>query len=385
MKITFVFDGLQYGGIERVGIEYIKLLKSRGYEVQVINLNPRLCSIEKEIPIDIIVKHIAFPRGITPARYKSLCKRGIIGKLVEKNIRWMLNVIGKVYRLFYEKILPDTDLVIAFAGHFNDLTFVSTNYKNKKKIAWVHGSQYSYKMISDGFFDEYKKIKNLVCLSYKDDDKVAKFNISNCINKIKIYNPINISSRPINAEKISWLKNNYGKFILMVGRLDKDKDQETLIRAVQRMYKKYGIENKLVLVGDGSEKARLEQVVKELGIGNLVIFEGLRTDVQNYYMAASIYAHSSPAEGLPTVLLEAMYYNCPIVSTNSEPGTQEILQDNCGLISAVGDIDSLADNIYRMYTDESCMQECVNAGKRRIQEFMPEQIMKKFEKFIESI
>lgn len=47
MKITFVFDGLQYGGIERVGIEYIKLLKSRGYEVQVINLNPRLCSIEK--------------------------------------------------------------------------------------------------------------------------------------------------------------------------------------------------------------------------------------------------------------------------------------------------------------------------------------------------
>ena len=151
------------------------------------------------------------------------------------------------------------------------------------------------------------------------------------------------------------------------------------------MYKKYGIENKLVLVGDGSEKARLEQVVKELGIGNLVIFEGLRTDVQNYYMAASIYAHSSPAEGLPTVLLEAMYYNCPIVSTNSEPGTQEILQDNCGLISAVGDIDSLADNIYRMYTDESCMQECVNAGKRRIQEFMPEQIMKKFEKFIESI
>ena len=42
MKIAFVFDGLQFGGIERVGIEYIKLLSSRNYEITVVNLLPAI-------------------------------------------------------------------------------------------------------------------------------------------------------------------------------------------------------------------------------------------------------------------------------------------------------------------------------------------------------
>ena len=36
MKITFVFDGLQFGGIERVGVEYIKLLSGRNYAITVV-------------------------------------------------------------------------------------------------------------------------------------------------------------------------------------------------------------------------------------------------------------------------------------------------------------------------------------------------------------
>ena len=50
MKITFVFDGLQFGGIERVGVEYIKLLSGRNYAITVVNLRPDLNTMEKEIP-----------------------------------------------------------------------------------------------------------------------------------------------------------------------------------------------------------------------------------------------------------------------------------------------------------------------------------------------
>ena len=42
MHVTFVFDGLQFGGIERVGVEYIKLLYRNGYGVNIVNLKPKL-------------------------------------------------------------------------------------------------------------------------------------------------------------------------------------------------------------------------------------------------------------------------------------------------------------------------------------------------------
>ncbi|MBR9947671.1 glycosyltransferase [Clostridiaceae bacterium Marseille-Q4145] len=385
MKITFVFDGLQYGGIERVGIEYIKLLNEKGYEIQVINLNPELNSIEKEIPPRINILHIKFSQFLVVERHSELKKRGFLKSIAVKIVRGLMITVNSFYSLFYLKRIPNTDVAIAFSGHFNDLMFVAKNFKGTKKIAWLHGSQYSYLKISPGFLELYGKIKNLVCLSCKDDDKILDFNQKYHIKKIKIYNPINLKDKIVDRDKVAQLKNNYGKFILMVGRLDEDKDQETLIRAVGKLHSKYGMKNKLVLVGDGVEKNKLQQLTKDLNLYDSVIFEGLKTDVQNYYVAAAVYAHSSPAEGLPTVLLEAMYYSCPIVSTNSEPGTKEILKDNCGLISPVKDVNALADNIYKMYSDENCRYACIFAGEKRIKEFMPDRVISQFEIFLKQL
>ena len=83
----------------------------------------------------------------------------------------------------------------------------------------------------------------------------------------------------------------------------KDKDQATLIRALSYLEKKYKLKKKMILVGDGPERESLENLVKENQLEKQVFFAGAHYDVQNYYMAASVYAHSSPAEGLPTVLL----------------------------------------------------------------------------------
>ena len=59
MKIAMVFDGLQFGGIERVGVEYIKLLSGRNYEITVVNLRPNLNAMEKEIPVDVRILQIS--------------------------------------------------------------------------------------------------------------------------------------------------------------------------------------------------------------------------------------------------------------------------------------------------------------------------------------
>ena len=296
-----------------------------------------------------------------------------------------VNAVQKIYKIKYKKNVPNAEIAIAFSGHYNDLTFVSENFKDAKKIAWLHGNEISYNDIAPGYFALYKKIKNLVCLSEKNDDKSEEFNEKNEINKALIYNPINLEGRKIDEKLVESLKQRYGDFILMVGRMAKDKDQATLIRALSYLKEKYSLKKNLVLVGDGSERESLEKLVQEKQLEKQVFFAGAHYDVQNYYMAASVYAHSSPAEGLPTVLLEAMYYGLPIASTNSEPGVYEILRENCGLITPVGNAEALADSIYKLYTDKPLVEELKMNCQDRIKQFMPEHVIMQFENYIKTL
>lgn len=385
MNVTFVFDGLQFGGIERVGVEYIKLLSGRNYEITVVNLRPDLNAMEREIPTHVRIFHIPFSRNLAPQRYSKLKRVFPCGLIAFYTCAIPVNAIQKLYKIKYQKDVPDTEIAIAFSGHYNDLTFVSENFKDAKKIAWLHGDESSYNDIAPGYFALYQKIKNLVCLSEKNDDKSENFNEKNEINKTLIYNPINLDGRENDENIIECLKQRYGDFILMVGRMAKDKDQATLIRALSCLKEKYSLKKNLVLVGDGSERESLEKLVQEKQLEKQVFFAGAHYDVQNYYMAASVYAHSSPAEGLPTVLLEAMYYGLPIASTNSEPGVHEILRENCGLISPVGDAEALADSIYKLYTDNALIEELKMNCQDRIKQFMPEHVITQFENYIKAL
>ena len=362
-SITFVFDGLQFGGIERVGVEYIKLLSERGYTINVVNLIPKLCDLEKEIPELCPVIHICYPRWITPQKYSKIKKKGLWAKLVFIPFFLFFSLVTFVYSFTYKYKLPPADIVIAFSGHWNDLTFVVKSYSKKtKKIAWLHGNQYSYYQCSPGFYSLHKAIKNLVCLSDYNDDRVLNFNEKNDINKKKIYNPLNF---------------------FKVGRLAKDKDQQTLIKAVKVLKDEYGLNKKLLLVGDGSERENLEKLVKELYLEDNVIFIGSRYDVQNFYKGAYIYVHSSPAEGLPTVLLEAMFYGLPIVSTDSLPGVREILHDDeYGIITKVGDENDLAKALATVYNDKELRDKLVLKSKERVKDFFPQTIVAQFEDYI---
>lgn len=391
MRLIFFFDGLQFGGIERVGVEYIKLLHYRGHHITVINLKPSLDALEKELPDGVKILRIHYPRNLTPFRYGKLKREGIVGLAVYTCIKAILFLANIIYRPFYSNRLKplyktsSPDVAIAFSGHVNDLTFTAYNMKShgKKTVAWLHGSQYSYDEINPCFYELYSKMGNLVCLSEKDDEKGAiAFNQDHGIKKVKIYNPVNLAGREISTAKVNELKTLYGDFILMIGRLAKDKDQATLIKAIKVLNTKYNLHKNLILVGDGTERERLEVLARSEGISDQVIFTGAKYDVQNYYSAACVYAHSSPAEGLPTVLLEAMYYKVPIASTNSEPGVEEILQDKCGLVSPVGDAEALADNIYNLYTDKGLSNKLVSASQERIKDFMPDHVIQQFEEFM---
>ena len=386
MNIIFVFDGLRVGGIERVGVDYLRLLAARGHRVSAVNLMPELNNLYRELPENSTIYEFRLPRTMVPYRYAGGLEKGVRGAIAYAGVASCLAAVNYVYKLSSVKLrraLSDTDVVIAFSGHFNDLMFVASGFIPGKKIAWLHGSEYEYKMLSDGYFALYRKIKNLVCLSEQGDITCRKFNEENGINKVLIYNPVMIQEREIDREKVERLRTEFGNFALMAGRLDPDKDQKTAILAIKCLNEKRNEAVHLLLAGDGVNRQMLEAFVKEQGADRYVHFLGNCLDMQNYYAAAYVYVHSSPMEGLPTVLLEAMTYEVPIAATDSIPGVREILGDNrCGLISPVGDWEALGDHIEKLYEDAELRARLKEAGTERVKDFAPEIAIGRLEEFI---
>jgi glycosyltransferase involved in cell wall biosynthesis len=117
------------------------------------------------------------------------------------------------------------------------------------------------------------------------------------------------------------------RVILAVGRLSKEKAHIDLVSAVALLDKrKPETAVRLVIVGEGPERAEIEQAVRSAGIEDLVKMPGHVSDVRDYYECADVMVISSVSEGSPNVLLEAMAADVPIVTT-AVGGIPEIVND----------------------------------------------------------
>jgi glycosyltransferase involved in cell wall biosynthesis len=139
--------------------------------------------------------------------------------------------------------------------------------------------------------------------------------------------------------------------ILTIGRMSREKGHADLIEALHAMPPTRQ-PWKLVLVGEGPERQRLESLVARRGMGDRVAFAGYRTDIDELYGIASLFALPSHSEGSSNVILEAMAASLPIVAT-AVGGTPEILRDEVtALLPARGDPRALAQAMTRLLNDE---------------------------------
>lgn len=145
---------------------------------------------------------------------------------------------------------------------------------------------------------------------------------------VRINNPI-IDERLAEMEvepMEEWELETYQPYIIGVGRLTRQKDFKTLIRAYsilrqEEEFKKY----KLLILGVGEERKKLEALVKELGISESVFWGGFVKNPYKYMVHSEVFVLSSLWEDAGHVLLEAAYLKVPIVSTRCPSGQEEFL------------------------------------------------------------
>lgn len=161
-----------------------------------------------------------------------------------------------------------------------------------------------------------------------------------------IYNPVLPKDFVNLAREVvehPWLGNGL-PVVIGAGRLTRQKDFATLLRAFALVLKERPL--RLLLLGDGPERERLEALAAELGISAVVDFCGFVTNPFPYIVRSDLFVLSSAWEGFGNVLVEAMALGIPVVSTDCPSGPREILHDGVlGPLVPVADPAALAEAI----------------------------------------
>jgi sugar transferase (PEP-CTERM/EpsH1 system associated) len=151
-----------------------------------------------------------------------------------------------------------------------------------------------------------------------------------------------------------------------VARFQETKDLPTLVRAFAQLRQRHA-NVKLLLVGDGAERQRLEQLVAQLHVGAAVIITGIRHDVPRLLRALDAFALSSLSEGLPISVLEAMAAGLPVVATNVGMLPELLREGENGFLVAPGDVAALAKRLELLVTKHDLADRLGVAGKQLVQ------------------
>jgi glycosyltransferase involved in cell wall biosynthesis len=122
------------------------------------------------------------------------------------------------------------------------------------------------------------------------------------------------------------------RVLLCVGRLSREKGHADLIRAFPKMLELSGdLSLRLVLVGEGPERPRIERLRHSLNLTDFITLAGQQDNISPYYGIANVFLLPSLSEGCPNVLLEAMAAGVPVVATEVG-GIPEVVTNGRGAI-----------------------------------------------------
>jgi glycosyltransferase involved in cell wall biosynthesis len=158
--------------------------------------------------------------------------------------------------------------------------------------------------------------------------------------------------------------------ILAVGRLEPEKGFDTLLPAFAELVHKRGLDLNLLILGDGEERARLEELARRLEVSDRVFMPGFQDNPYPFFAPAEVFVLSSRWEGLGLVLLEAMALGLPVISTDCPHGPREITKGGrCGILVPPDNVAALAEATYTAIESADRRAALSAAGAALVEEY----------------
>ncbi|TPE40002.1 glycosyltransferase [Pontibacter mangrovi] len=296
----------------------------------------------------------------------------------------------KAWKLFAELVKREQpDLIQANAGDTLKFAILSkliyrwntpVVFRNANKMGDFIDTKPKY-ILNRFFVNQVEAVISVSRLCEKDFIKT--FNFPSL--RIKTI-PIGVEEQIIAPEPPADLIKVFKKYKVMVniGSLVPEKNHEALINIFDAVAQTDS-SIFLIIVGDGRLRKELEERVANLSSKDRILFAGYRNDVMQILMHATAFLIPSLIEGLPAVILEAMYCQTPVVA-NNVGGISEIVNDETGWLIDKGDIQGFINAVTEVLVDDDKVRyKVANAHQLVTGEYMNSQVAARFKEAYKSV
>lgn len=381
MKIVLLATVYEVGGLSNVIRNIIDYLDKKKFEIVLIVEN----LAERHYPLRTDIEFINLE--VKPAR-------GIAGKFI--------NVLRHLYRIRRTIMNEAPDTVVGFGFAVNCLYLLSFLWPAKKMPRVILGeyteelfikeSRRSFKYTIFSFiykaiiFLLYARADAIVSVSESLARHLKKFFLIDN-KKIKvIYVPVNSKEILMQSRKEiceDGHKNNL-PCVGTLSRLSFEKGINFLLEAFSDLLK--SIDARLIIIGEGKEEKGLKKMARDLKIEDKVTFLGWLKNPYNYLRKIDVFVLASLWEGFPTVVVESMLCEVPVVATRSVGGVQELIEDGMnGLLVPLNDRKALSGSIYRLLKNKELRERLAKEAAKRVEEFDSYNITRQYESLILSL
>ncbi|WP_410209039.1 glycosyltransferase [Fusobacterium sp.] len=390
-KIIIRSGSLRMGGLERVLIEILQSIDKKKYDIILIIDDD--CGydniFEKDIPQEINYYFLKSQNLIKKTEYFKKRKNNIFFKLIY-NLFMNFETFIMCYKM--KKILNmigPVDLLIDFDGGASKYIH---KLKVPKKIVWIHNSIPRLKKKKSKIIRFGKRIENYdrvvaICDEMKEELEEIYPNLKGKV--VRIYNMFNFDRilqqkddiSELKTEQLTYLNDDY---CIAISRLDTvQKDYATLIEAFS-LLNKNGISKKLYIVGDGPDKRKIEQMIKDKNMDKNIKILGRFKNPYIWLSHADFFIHSSKYEGFGLVLVEAAILGKMIVSSDCPVGPKEILENGKnGILFKTGVAKELVDAVEKIEKDPSLKNKYIINMNNSLSKFKKNKILQDIEKLID--
>lgn len=332
-RVAIVLGGIGLHGPSLIRLQLARELLRRGFDVDIVFGTMRT-DAEALIPEGCSVHNL---RAVRPMQFFWQLRKYLLGRKPDGLLAssWPYSALSIIAA---KLSCPLTRVVISEHADFR--TSITAGGEFTMKDVWLIrlASRYMYNRadrivgVSQGVVD------GLVAVAGIDSQKATT-----------IHNPLRnmwglkgLGEDKRNERDVFWASGAIK--LLAVGRLVSEKDYSTMLNALAILKPKR--EYRLLIVGDGALRQTLERQIGDLNLRENVLLVGQTDAVAEYYEKADVFVMSSSSEGFGNVLVEALSFGLPIVSTNCRSGPSEILEaGRYGILTPVGDPTALAEAI----------------------------------------
>ncbi|MFM5135201.1 glycosyltransferase [Aeromonas rivipollensis] len=343
-RYLFIVEDLYGGGAEKVLLNTASLLRKASADVIIYTLREH---IEHTIPDNITPINLGIVNWLTKSISNVFIEK-IQASLILKEIN---------------KINPDVIISCScdkITRHLPDILNI---------YYWIHGNVTGFSKSNTKSYKKFKRFyngKKLICVSQGIADDILK-NVKALPKSCQvIYNPFDIDKIHRLADE-NFLR-PFDKYFIHVGTFEERKRHDRLLQA----YQMSGVETPLVLMGKGDLRKKIEDMIEDMNLGNKVKIIDFQKNPYPYIKSAQALILTSDAEGLPTVLIEALICHTPVISVDCPSGPSEILktplnefliqlEDINGIATAIvktdGERATINQNSYQMFSSKKVLSE----------------------------